>query len=168
MIDSIFIILLGFFLAVIQTSLFSFFPLNLLKVDFLLILTIYVGFYRTPFKGISLSFLLGNMLDVFSGNPAGLYAFLRVLSCSLSKALSSKIFLEGVLLQIGVVFALSIVDSLAMVMIMLAFQLGSPKSSMVFQGIFRQAFILALVSPLLLRLLRRLEKYPRKWSLKNV
>ncbi len=168
MIDSIFIILLGFLLVVIQTTLFSFFPLNLLKVYFLLILTIYVGFYRSPFKGIILSFILGSILDVFSGNPAGLFAFLRVLSCSLSKVLSRKIFLGGVLLQAGVVFTLCIVDSLAMVILMKAFQLGSPKNSIIFQGIFRQAVVLALVSPLLLRLLRRLEKYPRKWSLKNV
>lgn len=168
MIDSLFILLLGFALVVIQTTLFSFSPLNFLKVDFLLILAIYVGFYRPPFRGIFMAFLLGSILDVFSGNPAGIFAFLRVLSCSLSKALSRKIFLEGILLQIGVVFILSIVDSLAMVMLMKAFQLGLPKGAIIFQGILRQAFVLALVSPLLLHLLRKLEKYPRRWSLKNI
>ncbi len=168
MIDSLFIILLGFVLVVIQTTLFSFFPLNFLKVDFLLILTIYVGFYRPPFRGIFLAFLLGSILDVFSGSPAGIFAFLRVLSCSLSKALSRKIFLDGVLLQIGGVFILSIVDSLAMVVLMKAFHLGLPKSAIIFQGIFRQAFVLATVSPLFLHLLRKLEKYPSKWSFKNV
>lgn len=168
MIDSVLIILFGFVLAVIQTTLFSFSPLDLLKVDFLLIVTIYIGFYRPPFRGIFLAFVLGNILDVFSGSPAGLFAFLRVLSCSLSKALSRKIFLDGVLLQIGVVLTLSIVDSLAMVMLLRAFQLGLPRSSIIFQGTLRQALVLALVSPFLLRFLSWLEKYPRKWSFKNI
>jgi rod shape-determining protein MreD len=153
---------------VIQTTLFSFSPLYLLKVDCLLIVTIYLGFYRSPFRGIFLAFVLGNILDVFSGSPAGLFAFMRVLSCSLSKALSRKIFLDGILLQISVVFALSVVDSLAMIMLLRAFQLGIPDSSIILQGVFRQALVLALLSPLLLRLLRWLEKYPRKWSLKNI
>ncbi len=168
MIDSVLIIFFGFVLAVIQTTLFSFSPLDLLKVDFLLIVTIYLGFYRPPFSGIFLAFVLGNILDVFSGSPAGLFVFLRVLSCTLSMALSRKIFLDGVLLQIGVVLTLSIFDYLAMVMLLRAFQLGLPRSSIILQGTFRQALVLALVSPLLLRFLGWLEKYPRQWSFKNI
>jgi rod shape-determining protein MreD len=167
MIDSAVLLLLGFFLIIIETTLFRLIPLGLLKVDFLLSVTIYLGFYRSPFKGNLLSFIFGYLLDTFSGSPMGLYAFLRVLSFSLSRLLSKKIFIEAIPAQMGVVFTLSIFDSLAMLIITKAIGMEIPELDVVFIEILRQAIILLLISPFLFILLRKLERLNSKYHRKR-
>ena len=162
MIDSVIFFLLGFSLVIIQTTLFSFFPLSLFTIDFSLIITIYLGFYRRPFQGSLLSFLLGYVLDVFSGGPSGLYAFLRVLSFGLSKALSGKIFINGFLPPMAVVFVFSIVDYLSMIILMKVFQLKLPGVSVMILTPLKQAVLTALFSPLVFRLLHKIEGWQGK------
>ena len=70
---------LGLLFILLQTALFPALVGNGPRPDLVLILTLYLGIHETPLQGAFTSWLLGCLLDVFSGTTFGLYGLILLL-----------------------------------------------------------------------------------------
>jgi rod shape-determining protein MreD len=102
--------LIGIFLLVLQTTWLSFFPIQRIRPDLLLIFTLYLAFLFPPFLGGILAFFTGYLMDVFSGNTLGLYAFSRTLAFFATQFLKERFYLEGFSFQFLFVFTFSLLE----------------------------------------------------------
>ncbi|MDP2972259.1 MAG: rod shape-determining protein MreD, partial [Deltaproteobacteria bacterium] len=68
-------LILGILFLIVQTTWFTFLPIRRIRPDIVLILTLYLGLSSPPISGGILVFFLGYLMDLFSGNGFGLYAF---------------------------------------------------------------------------------------------
>ncbi|WP_321532559.1 rod shape-determining protein MreD [uncultured Desulfuromonas sp.] len=69
----------GLLFILLQTSLFPALVGNGPRPDLVLILTLYLGIHASPLQGAFTSWLLGCLLDVFSGTTFGLYGLILLL-----------------------------------------------------------------------------------------
>lgn len=89
----IFLLLLGFFIIIFQTSLLRY--LGPFKPNLILILVIYVGIFYEYKRGAIISFILGYLVDIFSGNIAGLNTFINLTIFNLIVLMKEKIIFES-------------------------------------------------------------------------
>ncbi len=104
------LLLAGILLLIVQTTWLSFFPIQRIRPDLLLIFTLYLAFLFPPFLGGILAFFMGYLMDLFSGNTLGLYAFSRTLAFFATQFLKDRFYLEGFSFQFLFVFAFSILE----------------------------------------------------------
>ena len=150
-------LLAGIFLLVFQATFLSFFPIQRIRPDLLLIFTLYLAFLFPPISGGILAFFLGYLMDLFSGNTLGLYTFSRPLVFFAAQLLRERFYLEGFAFQFlfGSLFSLS--EGILISVLTNALQpipLGSFYPSF-FTCLFPQAFFTGLITPLLFFLFRK-------------
>jgi rod shape-determining protein MreD len=102
--------LAGILLLILQTTWLSLFPIPRIRPDLLLVFTLYLAFLFPPFLGGILAFFMGYLMDLFSGNTLGLYAFSRTLAFFATQFLKERFYLEGFSFQFLFVFAFSILE----------------------------------------------------------
>src|SRR5262249_2468692 len=61
------------------------------RIDVTLVLVVFLGLRAATLEGAFASFVIGYLLDVFTGRPTGLYTFLAVLVFLLTRMLSSLV-----------------------------------------------------------------------------
>ena len=89
------LLIAGILCLTFQTTFLSFIPIQRIRPDFMLIFTLYLGFSTAPVPGAILTFFMGYLVDLFSGNTLGLYAFPRPLLFDGAYLLKSKFYVEG-------------------------------------------------------------------------
>ncbi len=104
--------LLGILFLTLQTTLLPWLPIQRIRPDIVLILVLYWGLTCPPIQGGILSFFLGYLMDLFSGNSLGLYTFSRPLLFYLAALFKGRLYLEGVLLQFLFVFFFALFEGL--------------------------------------------------------
>jgi rod shape-determining protein MreD len=104
------LLLAGILLLILQTTWLSFFPVQRIRPDLLLIFTLYLAFLFPPFLGGILAFFLGYLTDLFSGNTLGLYAFSRTIVFFATQFLKERFYLEGFSFQFLFAFLFSILE----------------------------------------------------------
>jgi len=104
------LLLAGIFLLILQTTWLSFFPIQRIRPDLLLIFTLYLAFLFPPFLGGILAFFMGYLMDLFSGNTLGLYAFSRTIVFFATQFLKERFYLEGFPFQFLFAFIFSILE----------------------------------------------------------
>jgi rod shape-determining protein MreD len=104
------LLLAGILLLIFQTTWLSFFPVQRIRPDLLLIFTLYLAFLFPPFLGGILAFFLGYLMDLFSGNTLGLYAFSRTIVFFATQFLKERFYLEGFSFQFLFAFLFSILE----------------------------------------------------------
>ena len=104
------LLLAGILLLIVQTTWLPLFPIQRMWPDLLLIFTLYLAFLFPPFLGGILAFLMGYLMDLFSGNTLGLYAFSRTLVFFATQFLKERFYLEGFSFQFLFAFAFSFVE----------------------------------------------------------
>jgi len=104
------LLLAGILLLILQTTWLSFFPIQRIRPDLLLIFTLYLAFLFPPFLGGILAFFMGYLMDLFSGNTLGLYAFSRTLVFFATQFLKERFYLEGFSFQFLFAFIFSILE----------------------------------------------------------
>jgi len=87
---------LGVLFLIVQTTWFTFLPIRRIRPDIVLILTLYLGLSSSPISGGILVFILGYLMDLFSGNGFGLYAFSRPFLFYCAQLFKDRIYLESV------------------------------------------------------------------------
>lgn len=150
-------LLAGIFFLVFQTTFLSFLPLQRVRPDVLLIFTLYLAFSFSPIFGGILAFFLGYLMDLFSGNSLGLYAFSRPLVFFAAQLLRERFYLEGFGFQFLFAFLFSLSEGIFISVLINALQpipLGSFYPSF-FTCLFPQAFFTGLVAPFLFFLFRK-------------
>ncbi len=104
------LLLAGILLLILQTTWLSFFPIQRIRPDLLLIFTLYLAFLFPPFLGGILAFFMGYLMDLFSGNTLGFYTFSRTLVFFATQFLKERFYLEGFSFQFLFAFIFSILE----------------------------------------------------------
>jgi rod shape-determining protein MreD len=147
----------GILLLILQTTWLSFFPIQRVRPDLLLIFTLYLAFLFPPFLGGILAFFMGYLMDLFSGNTLGLYAFSRTMVFFATQFLKERFYLEGFSFQFLFAFIFSILEGgLLLVLI-------NGLDPVSFENLYRslltfllpQSFCTGLVAPLLFLLFKK-------------
>ena len=104
------LLLAGILLLILQTTWLSFFPIQRIRPDLLLIYTLFLAFLFPPFLGGILAFFMGYLMDLFSGNNLGFYALSRTLVFFATQFLKERFYLEGFSFQFLFAFIFSILE----------------------------------------------------------
>lgn len=149
---------LGILFLTLQTTLLSSLPIQRIRPDIVLILILFWGLTYPPVQGGILSFFLGYLMDLFSGNSLGLYTFSRPLLFCLAELFKGRLYLEGVLSQFLFVFFFGLFEGLLILTLLSALNpvpLGN-LYPLVFTFYLPQSFLTALITPVLFLLLKKL------------
>ena len=144
-------LLAGILLLILQTTWLSSFPVQRMRPDLLLIFTLYLAFLFPPTLGGILAFFMGYLLDLFSGNTFGFYAFSRTLVFFVAQFLKERFYLEGFSFQCLFAFIFTLLEGGLILMLINALEsipVGNLYSSL-FTFLLPQSFLTGLVSPLL-------------------
>ena len=100
----------GILLLIFQTTWLSYFPIQRMRPDVLLIFALYLAFFFPPILGGILAFFIGYLMDVFSGNTLGFYTFSRTLVFFATQFFKERFYLEGFSFQFLFAFIFSILE----------------------------------------------------------
>ncbi len=105
------LVVLGFVLLVVQGALAAVFPLGAITPNLILPTVIFLGVSPDVHivRGVVVSFVLGYLLDVFTGNPMSLETFICVATFLVSRGAGLRLFLRGPAFQIGLTFLATLV-----------------------------------------------------------
>jgi rod shape-determining protein MreD len=151
------LLLAGILLLILQTTWLSFFPIQRIRPDLLLIFTLYLAFLFPPFLGGILAFFMGYLMDLFSGNTLGFYTFSRTLVFFATQFLKERFYLEGFSFQFLFAFIFSILEGGLLLILINGLEpvsFGNLYSSL-FTFLLPQSFCTGLVSPLLFFLFKK-------------
>jgi rod shape-determining protein MreD len=111
--QSLTIILLGFFLLVIQSTFALLAPWDTVVPNLALPIVLYMGLHGYGAgRGAILSFALGYLMDVFAGSPMGLHTLVTVAIFLISRVAALRLFLQGWIFEIVLTFILTLVSSM--------------------------------------------------------
>jgi rod shape-determining protein MreD len=147
----IFPLLVGIFFLILQTTLLSYSPIQRVRPDLLLIFTLYLAFLFPPISGGILAFLMGYLMDLFSGNTLGFYTVSRPLVFLAAQFFKERFYLEGFSFQSLFAFAFSLLEGILIFILMNAVQplpLGN-LYPLFFRFLLPQSFLTGLATPLL-------------------
>jgi rod shape-determining protein MreD len=78
---------------------------------------IYTGFHSGMVAGSVVSFLLGNLADIFTGVVPGMNGLLCLVTFSLSHAIRKRFFLQSPVFQFAAILLLVVVNDLTLVLV---------------------------------------------------
>ncbi len=154
---------LGLVMVSFQTTLFRALAISHIKAPLILPLVMYAAFRMEAIRGLVLSFALGYAMDVFSGGVKGLSSLFTVVLCLGGHWLRKGIFVDGVLAQGLVGFWFGATYGLLWVGADTLLEGGggwghwSPVPR-----ILIQSSVLALISPLLIRIAAPIDRIASK------
>ena len=147
----------GILLLILQTTWLSYFPIQWIRPDVLLIFTLYLAFLFPPFLGGILAFFMGYLMDVFSGNTLGFYTFSRTFVFFATQFFKERFYLEGFSFQFLFAFIFSILEGGLLLILINGLEpvsFGNLFSSL-FTFLLPQSFFTGLVAPLLFFLFKK-------------
>lgn len=150
--------LCGLFMLYAQTTLPYFLHLEALKANFLLILVVHMGFYLPTVQGSLLAYLLGYCEDMLSGSINGVFALISLLIFLLARYMKRRIYLENILVEIGIVSVAALIQFLVLVSILGIVSYNLPDIWIILKGLLREMIILSVTCPLFFLFLRGLER----------
>ncbi len=148
--------LIIFFLT-LQTTLLTSFPIQRIRPDIVLILTLYLGLSYPPIPGGILAFFMGYLMDLFSGNALGLYTLSRPLIFYIAQIFKDRFYLEGFLSQFLFVFLSGLVEGFLLLILLNGLN-PNPLGNLyplLFTVLLPQSFSTGLVTPILFSLLHK-------------
>ena len=146
-------ILTGIVLLTLQATLLAFYPIQKVRPDIVLILVLYLGFSYPAIPGGILAFGLGCLVDLFSGNSLGLYAFTRPLIFFVARLFRSHFYWEGISFQFVSVFIFALLEGWIILLLVAGLHQGPfhrPSTAMI--HFLPQAVLTSLIAPVLFSL----------------
>lgn len=161
------LLLLGILFLTFQTTLLSYLPIQRIRPDIVLVLILYWGFTLPPVSGGIHALFLGYLMDLFSGNSLGLYAFTRPLLFYLAQLFRGRLYLESFRSQSLFVFIFALFEGVLILAFLAALNpapLGN-LYSVFFTSFLLQSFVTGLITPVLFFLLQKifLTLFQRQW-----
>ena len=145
----LFPLLIGILFLILQTTLLSSIPIHRIRPDLLLIFTLYLAFLSPPIFGGILAFLMGTLMDLFSGNALGFYTFSRPLVFFAAQFFKERFYLEGFSSQFLFAFVSAILEGILIFILMNTLQplsLGN-LFLLMFTFLLPQSFFTGLATP---------------------
>ena len=116
--------------------------------DLVLILCVYLGLHEHNIGGATGAFLLGYLLDSFSGSLVGLHAFAMTTVYLVVYLVSRRLWMDNALSGVAMVFLGSVLKGLAIVVALAAYLSVDRMSFGVAQTVFAEALLAAALTPL--------------------
>jgi len=144
-------LLVGILFLTVQTTLFALSPIQRVRPDIVLILTLYLALYYPPVSGGVLAFLMAFLTDLFSGNSFGLYTLSRTFLFYVAQFLKDRVYMEDFLSKFFFVFIFALVEGLLILLLLKALNPGflSRLFFLFFTFLIPQSFFTGLVTPIL-------------------
>jgi rod shape-determining protein MreD len=150
--------LLLLLLVVIQITILDLFTLGWISMEISLIVVVYSGFHLDALRGGILSLMLGFFLDCLTSAIFGLYTFLYCLIFYLSMIVAGRVYAGNPVLIASFTGICTILEGLVIVSLY-RFLFGADILAAIPRIFIPQAFVLALLSPLVFRLFHRFEVF---------
>jgi rod shape-determining protein MreD len=115
--------------------------------DLVLILCVYLGLHEHNIGGVTGAFLLGYLLDSFSGSLVGLHAFAMTTVYLVVYLISRRLWMDNALSGVAMVFLGSVLKGLAIVVALAAYLSVDRMSFAVAQTVFAEALLAAALTP---------------------
>ncbi|MBP1690459.1 MAG: rod shape-determining protein MreD [Deltaproteobacteria bacterium] len=115
--------------------------------DLVLILCVYLGLHEHNIGGATGAFLLGYLLDSFSGSLVGLHAFAMTIVYLMVYLVSRRLWMDNALSGVAMVFLGSLLKGLAVVIALAAYLSIDRMSLGVAQTLFAEALLAAALTP---------------------
>lgn len=154
---------LGFLLLVFQAAVGVLLPLGAWAPNLLLPIVLYLGVTHDVHivRGAALAFVLGYLLDSFSGSPMGLSTFVMVAGFLIARGTGLNLFMRGPLFQILLTFVFGVVAGGSVLALRGIFEAPAPfPLGSVTETVFALvagAVTTAVLSPALFLTVRRLD-----------
>lgn len=156
-------VLLGFTLLVTQAAFCALVPLDAWAPNLILPIVLYLGV--TPdvhiVRGAALAFVLGYLLDSFSGSPMGLSTFVMVAMFMIARGTGVNLFMRGVLFQIVLTLGFAVLAGGAVLALRAIFEPPAPfPTGTVLETVYSLlagALVTSVVAPLLFFGIRRMD-----------
>jgi rod shape-determining protein MreD len=153
----------GFVLLVVQSTITAVFPLHPFSPNLLLPVVIFLGVSPDVHivRGVVISFLLGYLLDIFSGNPMSLATFLLVAMFLVARGAGLRLFLRGPAFQVALTFVATLVAGGASYALRAIFERPAPfpvdAPFTTALALFGPAIATALAAPLVFAAVQRID-----------
>jgi rod shape-determining protein MreD len=157
------LVLFGFALLVLETSITSRLSLHPFSPSPLLPIVIFLGVSPDVHivRGAALSFVLGYLLDSFCGSPMGLMTFVLVATFMVARGAGLRLFMRGIPFQMGLTFVVTILSGGTVLALRAIFEKLSPFPVDTVWGtvgtLAGPALSTALVAPFVFTVVRRIE-----------
>ncbi len=147
----------GVLLLTVQTTLLASSSIQKIRPDLVLIFILYLGFSFSTFSGGILAFLMGYLMDLFSGNVLGLYTFTRPLIFFSAQLFRNRFYWEGISFQCLFVFMFTVLEGFLILALLSGLNPG-PLHNLYprrLTSLLLQSVCTALVTPLFFALFNR-------------
>jgi rod shape-determining protein MreD len=147
----------GIFFLTLQTTLFTSLPIQRIRPDIVMILTLYLGLSYPSISGGIVAFLMGFLMDLFSGNSFGLYTLSRTFLFYVAQLLKDRVYMEDFSSQFFFVFIFTLFEGLLILLLLSALNPGplGHLYSLFFTFLLPQSFFTGLVTPILFYLFNK-------------
>jgi rod shape-determining protein MreD len=147
----------GVLFLILQTTLLSYLPIQMIRPDVPLIFTLYLTFLFPPISGGILAMALGYLMDLFSGSTFGVYTFSRPLLFFAAYFSKERFYLEGFSSQFLFVSAFGILEGVLIFILVNAFQPVSLGNlyRVLFVFLLPQSIFTGLITPILFFLFQK-------------
>lgn len=119
----------------------------------------YLGHTTRPYRATAIAgaVVLGYLMDVISGTPAGLSSLVLAIIADIGRATQQRIFVRGMAMTIGYSAFIAVLAGLSRILISVLFGIPRPSVGLELQQMALIALSTALVGPLVWRLFRRID-----------
>ncbi len=158
------IILLGFFLLVLQSTFAHLVPLDMFVPSLGLPVVLYMGLHGyNAARGAVIAFVIGYLMDVFAGSPMGLHTLVTVGIFLISRVAALRLFLQGWIFEIILTFLLSLVSSTLILATRALFDKDFGSLLIHLEVVMSRSVATAIVAPVVFRMTARIDKItPRR------
>jgi rod shape-determining protein MreD len=150
-------LLIGVLSLTLQSTLLTYFPVQRIRPDLVLILTLYLALSYPPISGGILAFFMGYLMDLFSGNTLGLYTFTRPLIFYGAQFFKGHFYLEGFSSQFLFVSIFSLMEGFLVLLLLTALN-PNPSHNLhplLFTYLLPQSIFSGLITPVLFLLFNK-------------
>ncbi len=141
-------ILTGVLVLLLQTTLLHGLSGGRIIPDLVLILCVYLGLHEHNIGGATGAFLLGYLLDSFSGSLVGLHAFAMTTVYLVVYLVSRRLWMDNTLSGVAMVFLGSLLKGVAIVVALAAYLSIDRMSFGVAQTLFAEALLAGALTPI--------------------
>jgi rod shape-determining protein MreD len=152
-------VLMGALALLLQTTLLHGLTGGRVIPDLVLILCVYLGLHEHNIGGATGAFLLGYLLDSFSGSVVGLHAFAMTTVYLMVYLVARRLWMDNTVSGVAMVFLGSILKGLAIVVALAAYLSVDRVSLGVARTLIAEALLAAALTPLLFGALERTKRF---------
>ena len=147
----------GILFLTLQTTLFASLPIQRIRPDIVLILTLYLGLSYPPISGGILAFLMGCLMDLFSGNSFGLYTLSRPFLFYVAQLFKDRFYMGDFSFQFFFGFIFTLFEGLLILLLLNALNPGplGHLYPLFFTFLLPQSFFTGLITPILFYLFNK-------------